>query len=762
MEATSPTTDALSTAEAALEQGDREAALRALLAAWRDNKASEIAQLIDVVSDDLARSLPPLDPAAKNFHPQWMALEQAGRAADVARLAPGLWCEPTSTLGLRLERLVARGQDPRTGRALLGMVEHIPTTSSSNFSVWVRAFKAMPTMLDASAEEPLTAFRKRKPKTSSQFWPKFHGWIDKLLTELPAVEKLDEQAAPRVKAMLARARELARQKPTASVTSQLSSPATADASRNASPPGPGLSLASAAERLKARDMAGAVAHVLAAWTATPGPELEALLTKVSAAAPQEELPAEPAKAVTPAWQALESKGRASDIPTLLGRLELGTFAEVEARLARLYTRTADPRVSTRMRAIVREGKAGGEKTAHWAAVFDLLARSGDASDLDLVRRLGENDAAAVGRGNLAFGNGPLLRRNGARVAPAMAERLAREPSSPMAPTLLAAIARVEALVPAPAEDPEKAMIAAVVASPEDDGPRLVYADKLTELGSPRGELIVVQCRLARAPAPAERKKLEARQKVLLKARGDLLGPLVDLIFKGSERFDRGMLVAMQPQLKSDRQRALLDHPMLTTVQELGLPWVREGETAAVVLHPNLASLRSVHGLRGRDLPAVFGSPRPLPITEIELGMQGNTFSETEREALAQGPGVPALRVLRGSFWDDDGVMPAWMMSGDLFSRLDRLYIGFSNSAQVPAVGAWLRAMRQVRKAPWLSLEWGGGACIVDDGVVRATNTCLKSEGEWNRALREARSEAKDFVLEREAEWPEGARAEIFA
>src|ERR1700722_12395044 len=191
MEATSPTTDALSTAEAALEQGDREAALRALLAAWRDNKASEIAQLIEVVSDDLARSLPPLDPAAKNFHPQWMALEQAGRAADVARLAPGLWCEPTSTLGLRLERLVARGQDPPPGRALLGMVEHIPTTSSSNFSVWVRAFKAMPTMLDASAEEPLTAFRKRKPKTSSQFWPKFHGWIDKLLTELPAVEKLD-------------------------------------------------------------------------------------------------------------------------------------------------------------------------------------------------------------------------------------------------------------------------------------------------------------------------------------------------------------------------------------------------------------------------------------------------------------------------------------------------------------------------------------------------------------------------------------------
>src|SRR5262245_60193175 len=40
------------------------------------------------------------------------------------------------------------------------------------------------------------------------------------------------------------------------------------------------------------------------------------------------------------------------------------------------------------------------------------------------------------------------------------------------------------------------LFADVVAAPDDDAPRLVYADWLTERGNPRGELIVVQCKIA--------------------------------------------------------------------------------------------------------------------------------------------------------------------------------------------------------------------------------------------------------------------------
>jgi uncharacterized protein (TIGR02996 family) len=43
-----------------------------------------------------------------------------------------------------------------------------------------------------------------------------------------------------------------------------------------------------------------------------------------------------------------------------------------------------------------------------------------------------------------------------------------------------------------------AFIAAIHAAPDDDGPRLMYADWLTEHGDPRGEFIRVQCELATA------------------------------------------------------------------------------------------------------------------------------------------------------------------------------------------------------------------------------------------------------------------------
>ncbi len=40
-----------------------------------------------------------------------------------------------------------------------------------------------------------------------------------------------------------------------------------------------------------------------------------------------------------------------------------------------------------------------------------------------------------------------------------------------------------------------ALLAAALATPADDGPRLVYADWLTEQGDPRGEFIQIQCQL---------------------------------------------------------------------------------------------------------------------------------------------------------------------------------------------------------------------------------------------------------------------------
>lgn len=60
------------------------------------------------------------------------------------------------------------------------------------------------------------------------------------------------------------------------------------------------------------------------------------------------------------------------------------------------------------------------------------------------------------------------------------------------------------------------LLRAVIANPADDARRMVYADYLQSVGDPQGELIAVQCALAKlAPDAAERAALEAAVKALL-------------------------------------------------------------------------------------------------------------------------------------------------------------------------------------------------------------------------------------------------------
>ncbi len=66
---------------------------------------------------------------------------------------------------------------------------------------------------------------------------------------------------------------------------------------------------------------------------------------------------------------------------------------------------------------------------------------------------------------------------------------------------------------------EDELLAQVYASPDDDGPRLVYADWLTAKGDPRGEFILLQCRLAATPDDEARRKLKVAENKLLKQHG---------------------------------------------------------------------------------------------------------------------------------------------------------------------------------------------------------------------------------------------------
>lgn len=84
---------------------------------------------------------------------------------------------------------------------------------------------------------------------------------------------------------------------------------------------------------------------------------------------------------------------------------------------------------------------------------------------------------------------------------------------------------IGSLLARPARSPigadERALLDAVIAEPDTDGPRLVYADWLQHYGDAvRGELIAVQCALARLDNAAEHNRLKARDFELVERHGN--------------------------------------------------------------------------------------------------------------------------------------------------------------------------------------------------------------------------------------------------
>ena len=76
----------------------------------------------------------------------------------------------------------------------------------------------------------------------------------------------------------------------------------------------------------------------------------------------------------------------------------------------------------------------------------------------------------------------------------------------------------------PAIAGESSLLDAVIADPDDDSVRLVYADWLQDRGplaAARGELIAVQCALARLDDPVEHNRLKARDFELVERHGNV-------------------------------------------------------------------------------------------------------------------------------------------------------------------------------------------------------------------------------------------------
>lgn len=216
----------------------------------------------------------------------------------------------------------------------------------------------------------------------------------------------------------------------------------------------------------------------------------------------------------------------------------------------------------------------------------------------------------------------------------------------------------------------------ILTDPDDDRPRMVYADWLLASGDPRGELISLQCALARHAATGEDvgplAPLELRERTLLKTYGKswTIDAETRLKYWGEFGFRRGFIETLtfnggyhdtyaKVREAAPLLRALavagLDElaasPALEGIEELsiraGFPKLRELE--ALAKSPHIAKLRR--------LGFVYANPSqrelwqfvalPLQLDELSMGFYGEPFyGRLMLEQLAKTPHRRSLRTLR--------------------------------------------------------------------------------------------------------------------
>lgn len=151
------------------------------------------------------------------------------------------------------------------------------------------------------------------------------------------------------------------------------------------------------------------------------------------------------------------------------------------------------------------------------------------------------------------------------------------------------------------------LVASILERPLDDTPRLIAADTLMEQGDPRGEFIMLQCRLAERGVPPD-------ERVLLKARATALA-----------KEHRASWTAHAKGLRSELRRGMID--------EL------EGDAAELARHGDLFAREpitrlTVNGLTADNVATVAGAGAFARVVRLTIrGSLGGAGAALLAEAL---------------------------------------------------------------------------------------------------------------------------------
>jgi len=250
------------------------------------------------------------------------------------------------------------------------------------------------------------------------------------------------------------------------------------------------------------------------------------------------------------------------------------------------------------------------------------------------------------------------------------------------------------------EEPE--FLALIQSRPCDDGPRLIFADYLDEHQDPRGELIRLQCALARLPADDVRRAgLQARESAWHRQFDrDWIGPIAQVV--ADAQFRRGILdsVSMSAERFLEQGEALfrfapirrvrlydvgprfgeiMQAPHLAEVRELDLCGndLGNGGMMLITRSPYLEQLESLdlsfNALSGPGLRLLAESGKLSRLQALYLNDNGR-INHVGIESLARTARLSQLRVLDLSGNDLSDAAVRMLTDSSVLRRLDRLVL----------------------------------------------------------------------------------------
>jgi uncharacterized protein (TIGR02996 family) len=316
----------------------------------------------------------------------------------------------------------------------------------------------------------------------------------------------------------------------------------------------------------------------------------------------------------------------------------------------------------------RLGKDGDRLMPRWLPVTPPGWRDGSRDPQNDAFRRVINRAERLRR---------LLELDAPKIINDNEERLLQQAFEQLYETVRAELSARESGAPRADDDRTGALLVEVYATPDDDGPRAVYADRLSELGDPRGEFITLQ--LARPEA----KRLSRAETELLRRHFDHwigeLGPVVD-----REVFRRGFLQSCRAQRVE--AAGLLESEAWATVELL------DSDEPALITAPQLRALRE---LRTNARTWLALSRRGATLPRIERAMIRLTrCPPAHAEALVDRALLPNLRQLvllhQSAKGDHDW---SWLLDSELAKGLQALTLAGTLERLVELrIAAWAEVL----------------------------------------------------------------------